>query len=135
VYLALWEASHSHSPTERAALAQAARQACKALHGYARVFPIGQPRAWLWQGLYDWLAGQPRKAHKAWRKSLAAAERLEMPYDQGLAHYEIGRHATGLERQEHLARACAIFARLGAAYDLARAEAAAKQGEALPATQ
>jgi len=127
VYLTLWEASHDRPPAERAAVAQAARQACKTLHDFARVFPIGQPRAWLWHGLYEWLAGQPRQAMKAWRKTLAAAERLAMPYDQGLAHYEIGRHATGPERQEHLARARALFAQLGAAYDLARAEAAAKQ--------
>ena len=28
----------------------------------------------------------------AWNKSLNAAERLAMPYEQGRAYYELGRH-------------------------------------------
>ena len=58
--------------------------------GHVVALGAGQPRAWLWQGLYEWLAGKPGKARKAWHKSLAAAERLAMRYEQGLAHYEIG---------------------------------------------
>ncbi len=91
---------------------------------FGRVFRIGRPRAWLLQGRYDWLAGKPSKARKAWQKSLAAAERLAMPYDQGLAHYEIGRHITGTERQHHLTRAHAIFAHLGATYDVQQTQLA-----------
>ncbi|HEU5103603.1 MAG TPA: hypothetical protein VFU22_31520 [Roseiflexaceae bacterium] len=52
-----------------------------------------------------------------------------MLYDQGLTHYEIGRHGSMPERQHHLARACAIFAQLGTAYELARAEIAATHAE------
>jgi hypothetical protein len=86
---------------------------------------VGQPRAWLYQGVFDWLAGKPRRAVRAWRQSLAAAERLDMPYEQGLAHYEIGRHAEpGAERQKHLDQACALLTRCGAVYDLARARLA-----------
>ena len=133
VYLALWEASHDQPPAERTVLAQCARHACQELRRYAYVFPISQPRAWLWQGLYEWLAGKPGKARKAWHKSLAAAERLAMLYEQGLAHSEIGRHASAPERHLHLARACAIFAQLGAAYDLARAETAATHEETMTA--
>jgi len=129
VYLALWEASHGQPPAERTVLAQRARHACQDLHRYAHVFPIGQPRAWLWQGLYEWLAGKPGKARKAWQQSLAAAERLAMPYEQGLAHYEIGRHARIPERQHHLACASAIFAQSGAADELARAETAATHAQ------
>ncbi len=122
VYLTLWETSviNSQSPAERRSLVKSARQACQALRKFARVFPIGQPRAWLWQGLYDWLAGKPDKAHRAWYKSLVVAERLAMPYEQGLAHYEIGRHLTPNDpaRQAHLKRAREIFTRLEATYDL-----------------
>jgi hypothetical protein len=47
-----------------------------------------------------------------------------MPYDQGLSHYEIGRH---LNRHDptcaaHLTRACELFEELGANYNLAQAE-------------
>jgi hypothetical protein len=129
VYLALWEANNGQPPAEPTLLAQRARRACHDLRQYAHVFPIGQPRAWLWQGLYEWLAGKPDKARKAWHKSLAAAEPLAMLYEQGLAHYAIGRHASLPERQHHLARACAIFAQLGTASELARAETATTQTE------
>ncbi len=49
-----------------------------------------------------------------------------MPYEQGLAHYEIGRHLAVDDpiRREQLTQACEIFARLEATYDLERAQAA-----------
>jgi tetratricopeptide (TPR) repeat protein len=119
VYLALWEANHPQPD-----LGDLARKACKTLRGFARVFSIGQPRASLWQGLYEWLAGKPAKASKAWHESLDAAERLSMPYDQGLAHYEIGRHLAQNDpaRRKHLTRAGELFADLGASHNLRLAE-------------
>jgi hypothetical protein len=47
---------------------------------------------------------------------LRAGERLEMPYEQALAHHEIGRHLAPDDpaRPHHLARAEAILADLGA---------------------
>jgi class 3 adenylate cyclase/tetratricopeptide (TPR) repeat protein len=124
VYLALWAASRGQPSAERRRLRRAAWQACAALHVHAWVFPISSPRAWLWRGVHDWTAGKPSKAHKAWHKSLAAAERLSMPYEEGLAHYEIGRHlpAGDSARRDHVTRACEIFTRLEAAYDLACAQ-------------
>ncbi len=120
VYLTLWEEEKEKSQTSNSKPQMMARQACKALHKFAGVFPIGQPRAWLWQGRYEWLAGQPAKAKQAWRKSLAAAKQLAMPYTVGMAHAELGRHlnADDPERKRHLDQAREIFARLGAADDL-----------------
>jgi tetratricopeptide (TPR) repeat protein len=131
VYLALWEteaisdSSKPETTNQKSTiknLKSNARQACKALHRYARVFPIGQPSAWLWQGLYDWLSGHPGRARRAWQKSLAAARKLNMPYDQGWAHFEIGRHLPRQDpaRSSHLNRAAEYFAQAGATYDLAR---------------
>ena len=119
-YLTLWE----NASADRAPLASAARKACRALKRFARVFPIGEARAHLYQGWYEWLSGNRAKADKSWQRSLAAAERLAMPYEEGLAHYEIGRHRDGAARQHHLARAREIFAKLGASYDLSRAQSA-----------
>jgi len=135
VYLALWEDVSSPSAISRqlpvtsyqlSVIRDSALQACAALSRFARVFPIGRPRAWLWQGLSDWLAGRPTQAHTAWRKSLAAAERLGMLYEQGLTHYEIGRHLDARDpaRSQHLNRAVEIFNRLGAAVDAERARVA-----------
>jgi class 3 adenylate cyclase/tetratricopeptide (TPR) repeat protein len=128
VYLAEWEAICRKTESERAPAAQRAQRACRALHRYARVFPIAKPRARLYQGQADWLAGRCPRAHKTWKRSIAAAEQLEMPYEQGLAHYELGRHsgADDPARSLHLARACEIFAELGAAYDLKRARDASE---------
>ena len=120
-YLTLWE----NAPADEATtLAKGASQANKGLKRFARVYTIGRPRAYLYQGWYEWLSGNRARAHKTWQQSVAAAERLAMPYEEGLAHYEIGRHREGAARQHHLARACEIFARLGASYDLSRAQAA-----------
>jgi eukaryotic-like serine/threonine-protein kinase len=119
VYLSLWAAG------DRTAERQA-RQACMALRRFARPFPIARPRAWLCRGLAAYLTGQRRRALAAWRESLATAERLAMPYEQGRAHYELGRHlpAGHPARQAHLSRASEIFANIGAPYELAHAQAA-----------
>jgi hypothetical protein len=136
VFLALWEATivldlnviNPKSMPKGAVqnLKSNAWQTCQALRKYARAFPTGQPRAWLWYGLYTWLSGQPAKAQRAWQKSLVSAERLAMPYEQGLACYEIGRHLPldDPARRVHLARAVEIFSQINAAYDLSRAQQA-----------
>jgi class 3 adenylate cyclase/tetratricopeptide (TPR) repeat protein len=129
VYLALWEAEvGSTAPRHPAPLPSLlyaqSRDACASLQRYARIFPIGQPRAWCWQGLYAWLSGQRQRAHQAWRKSLAAAQRLKMPYEQALAHYEIGRHTSGIARKNHLVYACTLFERVEATYDFGKAQRA-----------
>ena len=59
VYLALWEAQVAGSVETQLPLS--ARQACKNLHSFAKIFPIGKPGAFLYQGLYDWLSGKPKK--------------------------------------------------------------------------
>jgi class 3 adenylate cyclase/tetratricopeptide (TPR) repeat protein len=52
VYLSLWENGQDSREVR-----QAAQRACLALRRFARVFPIGEPRARLWSGrlLYFWL--------------------------------------------------------------------------------
>lgn len=120
VYLALWEAQ-AGSP-DAPALAQRARAACKELLTFARTFPIGKPRAWLWQGGVAWLEGNPTAAHTAWHKSLTAAEQLAMRYEEGLAHRHIGQHASGEPGRYHLERASEIFAQVGAAWEADQVE-------------
>jgi tetratricopeptide (TPR) repeat protein len=124
VYLSLWEAEgKSQIPNSKIQMQTSAQQACKALQKFARAYPVGQPRARLYQGWYEWLEGKPIQAFGTWQTSLGVAGQLAMPYEQGLAHYEIGRHASGEERQKHLSRALEIFEQLGAAYDAGRARA------------
>ncbi|MEP7286085.1 MAG: protein kinase [Chloroflexota bacterium] len=121
--LALYEYS---DVADQATLRQLAYQMSRALHNFALIFPVAQPYAWRVQGVYSWLAGNLPKAHKAWAKALHHAQRLNIPYEEGLTHYEIGRHLDlqDAARQSHLTAACEIFQRLGVTDDLARAQAA-----------
>jgi class 3 adenylate cyclase/tetratricopeptide (TPR) repeat protein len=120
-YLILWEVGYPDLDVKKLA-----DKACKNLEKYARIFPNGRPRAWLCRGRYLWLASKTARARRLWQKSLAAAEQLAMPYERGLAHYEIGRRlgAGKPERAEHLQQALDIFDHLGAAPALKRAQAA-----------
>jgi tetratricopeptide (TPR) repeat protein len=122
VYLNLWMAG---DPTA----ARPAGKARAALRRLARTFPTARPRAWLYEGLAAHHAGHQRRALAAWHKSLKAAERLAMPYEQGRAHYELGRHLPPGHpaRQAHLHRACQLFADIGASYELTHAQAAMSQ--------
>lgn len=132
VYLAAWEAEGAVG--QRTALQARAQKACRNLRRAARIFVYGQAAAQLYQGCYAWLDGRPRDAYAAWWESLARAEAAGLPYEEGLAHYEIGRHLPegessedGWGREEHLQRAVEIFSRLGVPYDLARARTALSQ--------
>ncbi|MCB0196360.1 MAG: AAA family ATPase, partial [Anaerolineae bacterium] len=99
-----------------------ARRACRALRKYAKVFPIGQPRATLWQARFEWLSGRPWTAAELWQRSLSLAKHYHMPYDEALAHYEIGRHLPPHDpaRARHLLKAQRLFHNLDATYDFNR---------------
>jgi len=114
VYLTLWEREGN------AQMQTAAQNAIKALHKFAGVFPIGQPSAWLWQGRYEWLAGNKGKARQAWQKALEHAQKRLMPYPQALAHAELAAHAEkqDSQRSQHLEQARALFTQLGSVDDL-----------------
>ena len=118
----LLEGQGPHPPGGDLLLEQAAR-VVRVGRQYARLFPIGEPQALIAAGMLAWLRGRHRRARACWRRALAAATRLEMPYEAARAHAEIGRHlpADAPERHEHLAQAAAIFEQLGSTWDLAAA--------------
>jgi len=124
--LSCWE--RRKVPGEGDELRPQAEAACKALAGLARVFPIAEPRARLYEGLCLWLAGRRRKGERLCRKALQRGQELEMPYEVGLAHLEIARRlaaegSVASTRHAHLTRAAEAFDDLGVAYDLERARA------------
>jgi hypothetical protein len=51
---------------------------------------------------------------KLWQQSRIAAEALQMPYEVGLALYEMGKRLPDSERVQPLTQAVEIFDRLGA---------------------
>ncbi|HYN18957.1 MAG TPA: hypothetical protein VEY96_12845, partial [Actinomycetes bacterium] len=89
-----------------------AADACDRLRSFTAGCPVTAARALRAGGLQLWLAGRRPKAVRAWRRSLDSARRLDLPYDEALAHLELGRHLRAPEatpggwgRDEHLARA------------------------------
>ena len=126
VSLTLWEMSASEPWVDGGMWREHARRVVTALQTFARFYPIGRPQAWLWKGVQWWLAGKRARAAAAWRQSLREAERLHMPFEQALAHFEIGRHLQAAEapRETHLLQACQLFEQLGTRCHLERARAA-----------
>jgi tetratricopeptide (TPR) repeat protein len=57
--IALWQASRERDGGDQPAVRAAAEQAVWALRRFAKVFPIGQPRALLCDGLLAWVDEQP----------------------------------------------------------------------------
>ena len=82
-YLTLWQRGDREA-------AAPAHEACAALEGFARVFAVGQPRAWLLRGMSELLGGRRERARRAWQRSLTAATRLAMPYEEALALRALG---------------------------------------------
>ena len=120
VYLAGWEAERGNQE-----LKAAAARVVKALNSFGSTFRIGRPYAWLYLGMYHWLAGKRRKALRAWDKALTIANELEMPYEKARIQFEVGRlydhdpaTCANLLRRAHDG-----FEEMGAAYDVARARA------------
>lgn len=114
------------SATELKQARQSAQQSIKAMDKFARVFPLGQPRALIWKGLYHWLTGRTGQAYSLWGDALSVAQKRGMPYDQALAHYEMGRHLNVDDpgRHQHLQQALEIFDRLGAVCERSKARLA-----------
>jgi len=133
VYLRLWEMQVADADIvnqSESELRRSAKRSLKTLGSFSRVFKAGMPYKLLWAGVYDWLAGSQGKAFNSWRDGLAIAERLEMPYEQGLLHYEIARRLEPgkSERADHIQAAQGIFSRLGTSASLARLDELVDRG-------
>jgi class 3 adenylate cyclase/tetratricopeptide (TPR) repeat protein len=115
VAVALWLDSRRRTGGDAGPWRAMATQAVGYLGRYARVFPIGEPRALLHRGLVAWLAGRPAAARRDWHDALAAAERLGMRYDRALALDMLGRHGEPATRPRYRERARELFDQLGVA--------------------
>lgn len=101
-----------------------AKRSITMFYQFSRFFKIGQPYKFLWVGSYEWQMGNQAKALSLWTKGLQAAERLAMPYEQGLLHYEMARRLEpgNPQRDQHIQGAEEIFSRLGTTYNLSRVQ-------------
>jgi tetratricopeptide (TPR) repeat protein len=128
VYFELWERT-LHDPNrqfESDTYRALAEKAIKLLRAFQKVFPIGQPAAYYYQGWYEWLSGQTQRAIPSWRKGLDAALKFKMLYEEGLIRVKLGivlKDSTA-EQKERFARAIQIFEKMGAVHELRSAKRA-----------
>ncbi|HKG52832.1 MAG TPA: tetratricopeptide repeat protein, partial [Anaerolineales bacterium] len=128
VYFELWEKTLK-DPNRRLDADKyrlLAEKAIKLLRAFQKVFPIGQPPAYYYQGWYEWLKGKPQNAIMVWRKGLAAAQKFNMPYEEGLIRVKLGiaLKDDSVERKDRFARAIQIFESMGAVHELRSAKKA-----------
>jgi hypothetical protein len=119
VYGELW-AAHRQESAVAEEMKRRLRHLCQLLDQFGRMYPIGQPDAWLVRAGYERLRGRPARALRAARRSLEAAERYRMPYEQGRADATLARQLPPGDpaSQAHRARARECFEQIGSRYDL-----------------
>jgi tetratricopeptide (TPR) repeat protein len=118
IYFEMWERA-LQDPTRQADVdkwKQLAAKSLKLVRGFEKVFPIGRPSTPYYQGWYEWLTGKPEAAIKSWNKGLEAAQKYNMPYEEGLLRLKLGTHRNdgAASRLQHLERAAQIFDKMGA---------------------
>jgi len=98
-----------------------ARHACKQALKAGKGSKAKLPGAMLLQGRYLWFQGKAKAARKLWLRGQALAEEMDMPYERGLIHREIG---TRLKDQTYLESAESIFRQIGTEKDYTARKAA-----------
>ncbi|MBN1450892.1 MAG: hypothetical protein JW963_07750, partial [Anaerolineales bacterium] len=122
VGITLWNAKTA----EGKATAKAVRASLKGLKQFAAFFPIGIPRAHLWEGMYHWKFGNHSKAHAMWQNGLALAQANQFAYEEGLLRRAIATHmeAGDPARVPYFQRAVELFSSIGATRDAALSRSA-----------
>ncbi len=111
-YFLAWETWRDEKPERVPKLEKAARRTARAFSSFAKKNPLVRHRSLLAQGRIETLSGNPQKAARALRASLAIARDNEMPVDQArilLALVRCGE-LPPTERAAALETARAIFA-------------------------
>ncbi|MBL7213694.1 MAG: AAA family ATPase [Desulfobacteraceae bacterium] len=86
-----------------------AARACKLALRAGKGAKARLPEAMLLQGRYLWIKGRAKAAKKMWLRGEEMAEEMEMPYERGMIHREIG---TRMNDQAYLESAEAIFRKI-----------------------
>jgi eukaryotic-like serine/threonine-protein kinase len=123
VFLELWRRALRGRDPDQGALAEQAWKACRALKGFARVFPAARPRWALGEGLRQELRGRPSKARALWQQGLRHAKALRLVYDEAIVEWMLARSSLNGERAPQLARVLHIAKQLDVRYLVDRVQA------------
>ncbi|TAK15249.1 MAG: adenylate/guanylate cyclase domain-containing protein [Acidobacteria bacterium] len=121
VHIGLWERAQREGLDVSSIRAKALRSAAM-LAKFRKLHPVYDARLSIVQGQIAALSGQSDKAVAAFRRGADAASRMQLAYDEGLAHFELARLAAkgSPEQEKELAIARAIFVEGGAQHELDR---------------
>ena len=98
---AMRQPEHAEPAGVRDIRCRLAKASAANLGRFARIYPIGRPRAVLFQGDLEASLGRTARAAKLWRQALADALQLDMPADAlaSLARLRAGGHSLGEAEQ------------------------------------
>ena len=60
------------------------------IHEFGSIYPVAKPRALLLRGRYLVIQNKSKNGVELLRKALTVARTLQMPYEEGLAYFELG---------------------------------------------
>jgi len=80
---------------------------------FSTVYALAQPRMLLFKGQMQFLTGSRGSGLNLVRKSQAAAQKMNMPYDEALAKHFLATHSDTHESPKLLVEAQEFFSRLG----------------------
>lgn len=123
LYLHLWERQEGGGPVllDRATVRARAQAACERFRKISGIYPGARARYEVLAGRLHWLEGHEWQARRTWRRAVELATEMETPHELGLAHYELGRHATDTrERAAALEASIQVFERVGLTWELER---------------
>ena len=90
-------------PDMRALRRRLAKRSAASLRRFARIYPIGRPRALLFRGDLEARLGSQSLAARRWRQALAVAIELEMPADACAALERLRSSSRSVGHAEHRA--------------------------------
>jgi tetratricopeptide (TPR) repeat protein len=111
-YLSLFEKSIQVS--EKITMGKVKKYILKTIkHG--KIFKCGQPKAFRLNGLFFWLKGDSKKAHKFWEEGGSLCQKLGCRHEEGLLYFDMGKR---LQDVNYLKKSQEIFVETDATLDL-----------------
>lgn len=112
--VSLWGRALRFAPADAPALEQATVAAVSHLAQYAKLFPVAMPRLLLLRGWVRLRQGRPAAARALWKRCLARAAQMQMPYEEALAHWSLQPLAQNRDDFErHAGQSARLFAANG----------------------